>query len=71
MEPVFATLEADMAIAPFLLRTVPDRLDILRDAALPKLPSYHINLEVSAGDVSASASELSRHIREGFARRYS
>ncbi|HXA35473.1 MAG TPA: LysR substrate-binding domain-containing protein [Steroidobacteraceae bacterium] len=71
LEPVFATLEADMAVAPFLLRTVPDRLDILTHAALPKLPSYHINLKFSAGDGSVSALELGRHIREGFARRYS
>ena len=71
MEPVFATLEADLAVAPFLRRTVPDRLAILVDAALPKLPSYHINLKVAAGEASASALELARHIREGFARRYS
>ncbi len=71
MEPVFATLEADMAVAPFLSRTVPERLAILTDAALPKLPSYHINLKVSAGEPSLSTLELGSHIREGFARRYS
>jgi DNA-binding transcriptional LysR family regulator len=71
MEPVFATLEADMAVAPFLLRTVPDRLGVLSDPALPTLPKYHINLKVAAGETSASALELGRHIREGFARRYS
>jgi DNA-binding transcriptional LysR family regulator len=71
MEPVFATLEADLAVAPFLLRTVPDRLGILTDAALPKLPKYHINLKVPAVGASANALELARHIREGFARRYS
>jgi len=54
-----------------LRRTVPDRLAILADATLPKLPSYHINLKVTAGEASASALELARHIREGFARRYS
>jgi len=71
MEPVFATLEADMAVAPFLLRTVPDRLSVLSDPALPGLPRYHINLRVAAGQSSGSALELGRHIREGFARRYS
>jgi DNA-binding transcriptional LysR family regulator len=71
MEPVFATLEADMAVAPFLLRTVPDRLAVLSDAVLPALPKYHINLKVAAGEGSVSALELGRHIREGFARRYS
>jgi DNA-binding transcriptional LysR family regulator len=70
MEPVFATLEADMAVAPFLLRTVPDRLAVISDPALPKLPSYHINLKAATGDPSVSAAELNRHIREGFARRY-
>jgi DNA-binding transcriptional LysR family regulator len=70
MEPVFATLEADLAVAPFLRRTVPDRLAILAEAALPKLPSYHINLREPKGDSSESAMELARHIREGFARRY-
>jgi DNA-binding transcriptional LysR family regulator len=71
MEPVFATLEADMAVAPFLLRTVPDRLAILANAALPKLPSYHINLRLPPAGASVSTLELGRHIREGFARRYS
>jgi DNA-binding transcriptional LysR family regulator len=71
MEPVFATMEADMAVAPFLRRTVPERLAVLSDPALPKLPHYHINLKAASGDVSVSALELARHIREGFARRYS
>jgi DNA-binding transcriptional LysR family regulator len=69
MEPVFATLEADMAVAPFLLRTVPDRLAVLADAGLPRLPSYHINLRLPAG-ASAAALELGQHIRDGFLRRY-
>jgi hypothetical protein len=43
---------------------------ILAEAALPKLPSYHINLSEPKGDSSESAMELARHIREGFARRY-
>jgi DNA-binding transcriptional LysR family regulator len=71
MEPVFATLEADLAIAPFLTRTVPERLSILPESALPKLPNYHINLKVASGEASNSALELGRHIREGFAARYS
>jgi DNA-binding transcriptional LysR family regulator len=70
MEPVFATLEADMAVAPFLLRTLPERLAIVAEAALPKLPAYHINLRGPRGEASVSALELARHIREGFARRY-
>jgi len=70
MEPVFATLEADMAIAPFLQRTVPDRLAQINDRSLPKLPVYHINLRIPANGMTPGANELARHIREGFARRY-
>jgi DNA-binding transcriptional LysR family regulator len=70
LEPVFATLEADMAVAPFLSHTVPDRLMILRDAGLPALPSFCINLRVPGSGRTAVAGELTRHIRDAFARRY-
>lgn len=70
LEPVFATLEADMAVAPFLFRTVPDRLDVLPDGYLPLLPVFHINLRLPSNGVTRVASELARHIREGFTRRY-
>ena len=70
LEPVFATLEADMAVAPFLFRTVPDRLDVLPEGHLPPLPVFHINLRLPSNGVTRVASELARHIREGFTRRY-
>jgi len=70
LEPVFATLEADMAIAPFLARTVPERLAVIRDAGLPTLPSFHITLRVPSTGVSPATRELARHIRDGFAQRY-
>jgi DNA-binding transcriptional LysR family regulator len=70
LEPVFATLEADVAIAPFLSRTVPDRLAVLNDAGLPALPVFHINLWLPATGASPVASELARYIREGFRKRY-
>ena len=70
LEPVFATLEADMAIAAFLSRTVPERLAVLEED-LPKLPKHLITLRVPATGVSPVASELARHIKEGFERRYS
>ena len=70
MEPVFATLEADMAIAPFLRRTIPERLAQVADQSLPKLPVYHINLRTPASGLTPGAGELARHIREGFAHRY-
>ena len=45
MEPVRATLEADLAIAPLLRHSIPDSLDIIAtDAGLPKLPMFQINL---------------------------
>ncbi len=45
MEPVRATLEADLAIAPLLRGSVPSSLDIIDTAAgLPKLPMFQINL---------------------------
>jgi DNA-binding transcriptional LysR family regulator len=70
LESVFATLEADMAIALFLSRTVPDRLEILRGRELPELPDFHINLRLPSTGMKLVTIELARHIREGFANRY-
>ncbi len=70
LEPVFATLEADMAIAAFLSRTVPDRLQVIDDGTLPKLSQHLISLRTSPSGMSAVAQELARHIQEGFERRY-
>ncbi|MGO4711578.1 LysR family transcriptional regulator [Bradyrhizobium sp. 2TAF24] len=44
MEPVRATLEADLAVAPLLSHSLPDSLEILSDRSLPKLPEFRINL---------------------------
>jgi DNA-binding transcriptional LysR family regulator len=71
LEPVFATLEADMAVAPFLSRTIPDRLAVLDKGELPELPPFHVNLRLPSSGVSAVTLELERHIREGFSKRYS
>jgi hypothetical protein len=70
LEPVFATLEADMAVAPFLSRTVPERLTVVKDEMLPQLPQHHINLHIPSSGISAVTTELARHIRQGFQRRY-
>jgi len=70
LEPVFATLEADMAIAAFLSRTVPERLDVIDDGILPKLSQHLISLRTSPSGMSPVGQELARHIREGFERRY-
>jgi len=70
LEPVFATLEADMAIAFFLSRTVPDRLAVIRSRELPELPRFHINLRVPSTGMPSVATEFARHIREGLSSRY-
>jgi DNA-binding transcriptional LysR family regulator len=49
MEPVRATLEADLAIAPLLSHSVPDSLEILSaNRHLPRLPAFRINLYQAA-----------------------
>jgi DNA-binding transcriptional LysR family regulator len=48
MEPVRATLEADLAIAPLLSHSVPDSLEILGSKRLPQLPAFKINLYQAA-----------------------
>jgi DNA-binding transcriptional LysR family regulator len=70
LESVFATLEADMAIALFLSRTVPDRLAVLRVRELPELPLFHINLRLPSTGAPSVVMEFARHIREGFSSRY-
>jgi DNA-binding transcriptional LysR family regulator len=70
LESVFATLEADMAIAMFLSRTVPDRLEALRGRELPRLPRFHVNLRLRSNGNSPVVAEFASHIREGFESRY-
>jgi DNA-binding transcriptional LysR family regulator len=70
LESVFATLEADMAIALFLSRTVPDRMAALRGRELPELPRFHINLRLPSTGTTSVVTEFARHIREGFSSRY-
>src|SRR5215469_6799325 len=66
LEPVFATVEADMAVAPFLRKTVPEKLQILHVKALPSLPPFHINLRFPQGPISGPAQALVDQIRDGF-----
>lgn len=70
LEPVFATLKADIAVAPFLSRTVPDDLVILKKTDLPPLPEFHINLRTRPDSPSAIALELAQLIQDDFAKRY-
>jgi DNA-binding transcriptional LysR family regulator len=49
MEPVRATLEADLAVAPLLSHSVPESLEIVAPSRrLPRLPSFNINLYAAA-----------------------
>lgn len=57
LEPVIATLEADMAIGAFLSKTVPDRL-VPVNAELPKLPMCHVNLVLPPKGLSPVATPL-------------
>ena len=66
MEPVHAVLEAGLAVAPLLRSSVPARFEILgRDARLPALPEFRINLYAPPG-LSPAARDLADHVRAGF-----
>lgn len=71
IEAQCATLEADLAVSPFLSQTVPERLEILGETSgLPSLPNYFINLYLAPTKPSPIALELSRHIAKHFAARF-
>lgn len=71
MEPLFALLEADMAVAPYMARCVPDNLKILDlDSNLPVLPTFYINLHLPPAGVGEIAAELAHSIRESFRLKY-
>jgi DNA-binding transcriptional LysR family regulator len=70
MEPLLASIEADLAIAPLLRSTIPRYLQpIERDARLPRLPKFRINLYLPPARQNEIAIELARHIRQEFAAR--
>jgi DNA-binding transcriptional LysR family regulator len=67
LEPMIATLEADLAVAPMLSRAAPKTLEILSDAAgLPRLPSCHVNLYIPRNTQNDMARELAAVLREEF-----
>ena len=69
MEPVYAALEAGLAVAPLLRSSVPERFEILgRAARLPVLPEFRINLYAPPG-LSPAARDLADHVRASFAER--
>ncbi|WP_426417902.1 LysR family transcriptional regulator [Aestuariirhabdus sp. LZHN29] len=67
LESILATVEADMAVAPYLSCLVPEGLTIISpEAGLPSLPPYHINLRMPDSGGSLIARELAKYIRQGF-----
>jgi DNA-binding transcriptional LysR family regulator len=67
MEPVYAAIEAGLAVAPLLRSSVPDRFEVLgRAARLPVLPEFRINLYAPPG-LSPAARDLADHVRGHFA----
>ncbi|MCA8019740.1 LysR substrate-binding domain-containing protein [Burkholderia metallica] len=64
-----ATVRSDLAVTAWLASTVPADLDILPAASgLPALPNFSINLHLPRGQRTPAATELARHLRNGFAR---
>jgi DNA-binding transcriptional LysR family regulator len=70
MDALKASLEADVAVGPFLRRTVPDYLQVVHDDGLPLLPRFLINMYLPVARQSEIAVELARHIRQEFALRF-
>jgi len=70
MEPLLASLEADLAVGPFLRRSIPDYLVVVEDSRLPKLPKFLINMYLPPARQTEIAVELARHIRQEFATRF-
>ena len=73
LEPVYAVLEAGLAVAPLLRSSVPERFEILAGAAaraarLPSLPEFRINLYAPPG-LSPAARDLADHVRASFSGR--
>lgn len=71
MSALCATIEADLAVAPLLLQTVPHGMVALSEEdGLPSLPDFSINLYMNRGSATDTAEELARYIRQDFALRY-
>jgi DNA-binding transcriptional LysR family regulator len=70
MDALKASLEADIAVGPFLRRTIPDYLQAVDDDRLPRLPTFLINMYLPPARQSEIAVELAHHIRQEFASRF-
>ncbi len=71
MEPLLASMEADLAVGPMLRRSTPDYLQVIdKDARLPRLPVFLVNMYLPPARQSEVAVELARHIRQEFESRF-
>lgn len=70
MDALKASLEADVAVGPFLRRTIPGYLRAVDDDKLPPLPRFLINMYLPVARQGEIAVELARHIRQEFAQRF-
>ncbi len=69
MEPVYAAIEAGLAVAPLLRSSVPERFEILGpEAHLPSLPEFRINL-YAPPRASPAVRDLADHVRQSFSGR--
>ena len=69
MEPVYAAIEAGLAVAPLLRSSVPERFEILGpEARLPALPEFRINL-YAPPRASPAVRDLADHVRQSFSSR--
>ena len=67
MDAINATVETDLAVMTLLASTVPQSLEVLPpELGLPALPVFSINLYRPRTGLTPIATELARHIREGF-----
>jgi DNA-binding transcriptional LysR family regulator len=67
LESTLATVEADIAVGPFLSRLVPSSLEIIsNEVGLPELPAFYVNLHQSEASNTVITNELANAIREGF-----
>ena len=64
LEPVFATLLADLAVAPFLPGTFPHGTSSIRCSTLPKLPAFRLHLRKPSRALNAKESSLCEAISE-------
>ena len=70
MDALKASLDADVAVGPFLRRTIPNYLRVVDDPRLPRLPRFLINMYLPSARQSEIAVELARHVRAEFDLRF-